>query len=153
MASYPQYLRFAPKKPFAWVEVPPFVIAPRVTTVRPPVPHTGRPASGPVPSTRRFCGWSQPTSEGTSSQRILAPRPPPPADGRQSAGGPRLAPRPPAGQVDREQLPGIPAGEIDPSGRCLPCHRLRHLRSPCASIKVGGQALTLARASWLHSTV
>ena len=76
----------APKKPLAWVEVAPFVIAPRVMTVRPPVPHTGSPANGPVASTSRLSGWSQPTSGGTSSHRTFAPRPTPPRKKRISAG-------------------------------------------------------------------
>src|SRR5215470_7024466 len=110
MASYPQYLRFAPKKPLAWVEVPPFVIAPRVTTVRPPVPQTGRPASGPVPSTRRFSGWSQPTSGGTSSQRILAPSPAPPRYIRMSAGDHGSPHARPAVRSTRRSCPAYPPG-------------------------------------------
>src|SRR4029453_16569763 len=110
MASYPQYLRFAPKKPLAWVEVPPFVIAPRVTTVRPPVPQTGRPASGPVPSTRRLAGWSQSTSAGTSSQRTFAPRPAPPRYVRMSAGDQGSPHARPASRSTRRSCPAYPPG-------------------------------------------
>ena len=45
-----------PKKPLALVFVALPVMAPRVTTVRPPVPHTGRPARGPVAKIRRLSG-------------------------------------------------------------------------------------------------
>src|SRR3989442_1417887 len=47
IASYPEYLRLVPKKPFACVEVGPLVPAPIVTTVRPLEPQAGSPAMGP----------------------------------------------------------------------------------------------------------
>src|SRR5215470_464708 len=110
MASYPQYLRFAPKKPLAWVEVPPFVIAPRVTTVRPPVPQTGKPARGPVPRTRRFSGCSQLASDGTSSQRIFAPSPAPPRYVRMSAGDHGSPHARPAERSTLRSWPAYPPG-------------------------------------------
>src|SRR5207249_11192223 len=87
IASYPQYFRLVPKKPLACVEVGPLVPAPMVHTVRPPVPHTGRPASGPVASTSRLSGWSHetlplPSLVAVSRYRIIAPRPTPPISSR-----------------------------------------------------------------------
>src|SRR5207247_8077109 len=78
-----------PKKPLACVEVGPLVSAPIVTTVRPPVPHTGRPARGPVPSTRRLSGWSHETFPFPfrfSRQRIMTTRPGAPIRSRISLG-------------------------------------------------------------------
>ncbi len=66
IASYPEYLRLVPKKPFACVEVGPLVPAPIVTTVRPLEPQAGSPAMGPVARIRRLSGWSQ----------LTLPRPP-----------------------------------------------------------------------------
>ena len=55
MPSYPQSLRFAPKKPFAWVLVAPFVIAPRVTTGdHDPSPASGHQCAGGVGSRVRL---------------------------------------------------------------------------------------------------
>src|SRR5256885_16893819 len=83
IASYPEYLRLVPKKPFACVEVGPFVPAPIVTTVRPLEPQAGSPAIGPVARIRRLSGWSQapfpfPPAAADSHTRTLPPGPPPP---------------------------------------------------------------------------
>src|SRR5438046_9117812 len=66
-------------------------MAPIVTTVSAPVPHTGKPAIGPVASTRRLSGWSHatlplPPRVAVSLYRMVAPSSAPPRYSRISAG-------------------------------------------------------------------
>src|SRR5215472_8589012 len=115
IASYPQYLRLVPKKPLACVEVGPFVPGPIVHTVRPPVPHTGRPASGPVPRQSRLSGWSHatfflPPLAAVSRYRIIAPTPTPPSSARIRSGPHGSAQHLPRVRSTRSRLPANPPG-------------------------------------------
>src|SRR5512139_3960862 len=78
IASYPENLRKAPKKPFAWEEPARLVIGPFETTLKVPAPYTPLPASGPEAQIIRFFGSDQLTPGRTSSYRYFAPKPTPP---------------------------------------------------------------------------